>query len=373
MKKRLVGPLVLGLLWLSALGCAASRTGVQGVPVRFTLIPSMTPFGSATPTTPAPSVTPWLAATDTASPTDTVSPTDTASPADTAQPTEAATPTDTASPADTAIPPTSPPPTETPVPPTATAVPPTPVVPTATPESLGIVSFQADPTEVDPGDTITLNWEARGAVQVIVYHLLQSGQYGDFWEVDPTGSMAYAIADSVRYDERFQLFVKDAADQHVAQDLTVVVRCPDTWFFSGGVDECPISPAMVTDGAEEHFEHGLMLWNLAEGRIYVLFSDGNYPKWKAYADSWHEGDPVSDPGIVPPSGLYQPVRGFGKVWREQSGVRDRLGWATGEEQGYQTHVQWTARFKYNMVYIADADGGVWELGPEGGAWRYIAQ
>ena len=37
----------------------------------------------------------------------------------------------------------------------------------------------------------------------------------------------------------------------------------------------------------------------------------------------------------PPKGLVEPVRGFGKVWREGTGarVRERLGWATATEKG----------------------------------------
>jgi len=114
-----------------------------------------------------------------------------------------------------------------------------------------------------------------------------------------------------------------------------------------------------------------MLWNRAEDRIYVLFDDGNQPAWRAYTDEWDEGEPASDPAIVPPEGLFQPVRGFGLVWREQPGVRDRLGWAVDAETGYSTAVQATSRFKYNTTYVRALDGGVWELGPEGSEWNHL--
>jgi hypothetical protein len=88
-------------------------------------------------------------------------------------------------------------------------------------------------------------------------------------------------------------------------------------------------------------------------------------------DVWDESKPESDPGIVPPVGLYQPVRGFGLVWREEPGVRDRLGWAVDREVGYPTAIQRTSRYKYNATYVKALDGGVWELGPEGSKWRHI--
>jgi len=40
-----------------------------------------------------------------------------------------------------------------------------------------------------------------------------------------------------------------------------------------------------------------------------------------------------------PNGLYQPVRGFGRVWRESQRVRQALGWATAEEMGFEAVIQ----------------------------------
>jgi hypothetical protein len=51
-----------------------------------------------------------------------------------------------------------------------------------------------------------------------------------------------------------------------------------------------------------------------------------------YADTWAEGEPAPPPASPPP-GLSEPIRGFGKVWREQPGVRESLGWGVGSERG----------------------------------------
>ncbi|MBE9507754.1 MAG: hypothetical protein IMY86_06855, partial [Chloroflexi bacterium] len=67
--------------------------------------------------------------------------------------------------------------------------------------------------------------------------------------------------------------------------------------------------------------------------ILVLYADGKYEQ---YEDTWTEGMPESDPAFVPPAGLLQPIRGFGKLWRENTNVRDGLGWATAPEQGFTT-------------------------------------
>ena len=79
-----------------------------------------------------------------------------------------------------------------------------------------------------------------------------------------------------------------------------------------------------------------MLWRQDVNLIYGLGPD---PPWFFTGDTWRDGDSPSDPAIVPPPGLYQPERGFGKVWRERFGVRETLGWATIEEKGFSAIIQ----------------------------------
>jgi hypothetical protein len=75
---------------------------------------------------------------------------------------------------------------------------------------------------------------------------------------------------------------------------------------------------------------------IAGPTILVMTGDG---RWEARPDAWTETQPVSDPTLAPPAGLVQPVRGFGKVWREEPGVRERLGWGLANEQGTEAFVQ----------------------------------
>jgi hypothetical protein len=83
--------------------------------------------------------------------------------------------------------------------------------------------------------------------------------------------------------------------------------------------------------AVELFERGSMIWVNGEiaGRpnmIYVVFYDNarNSLVWRAYVDTWHEGDQVSG-GEKPPAGLYEPIRGFGKLWRTNPHALPRRG------------------------------------------------
>lgn len=112
-----------------------------------------------------------------------------------------------------------------------------------------------------------------------------------------------------------------------------------------------------------------MVWVQAMDAIVVLFADGRSPHWRIFTDNWQEGDPVNDPLLTPPAGLYQPVRGFGLVWREEIGVRERLGWALSPEMAFDTAVQRDSPPKYPTTYLAAPDGGVWVLLPEGSGWE----
>ncbi|MCZ7583643.1 MAG: hypothetical protein M5R36_10110 [Deltaproteobacteria bacterium] len=68
----------------------------------------------------------------------------------------------------------------------------------------------------------------------------------------------------------------------------------------------------------------------------MIYNDGT---WERYPDTWTAGQLESDPTIVPPAGRYQPVRGIGKVWRENPSVRARLGWAYEPESAFTGRLQ----------------------------------
>ena len=88
--------------------------------------------------------------------------------------------------------------------------------------------------------------------------------------------------------------------------------------------------------AFQPFEGGAMIWREDTRRIYALFNDGS---WAAFDDTWTPEEPDRNPNIVPPPGLFQPIRGFGKVWRNNPQVRAALGWALREEVGHTSPVQ----------------------------------
>lgn len=94
---------------------------------------------------------------------------------------------------------------------------------------------------------------------------------------------------------------------------------------------CPLGSLLSYAAAVQTFERGMMIYvGSSPSAIYVLYNTDIYTR---FADTWTDGiDPVSG-GETPPTGLYEPIRGFGKVWRNDTAVRNGLGWATQPETG----------------------------------------
>lgn len=114
---------------------------------------------------------------------------------------------------------------------------------------------------------------------------------------------------------------------------------------------------------EQSFEQGFMFWVGAtteerckvehdfapgSGEIWVSILDesGQVGEWVIVPDTWDEAsEPESDPSLQPPSDdVRQPIRGFGKAWREglTDEQREQLGWATGDELPFVTDYRYDA-------------------------------
>jgi len=287
--------------------------------------------------------------------------------------------------------PTEPPPTEPPTAegPTATPVmqetpptePPTAEGPTATPVTQetpptpAILSFTADRTTIVQGESVDLTWQATGVTEAHICWVTHeaimacvSGPVdpdGGTETVMPTAPGRPGVADIV-------LTVKNsagAAEAHVDVTIACVEDPLPALEEQQLFGNCPYG-TVVGNAVYQAFGGGYMIWLEGNRTIYVLYAGGRY---ESYADDFHEGDPESDPSIVSPEGLLQPVRGFGLVWRTYPAVRDGLGWALAPEEGFQGWSQsYSGSGMHNSgTFLRFIDGSVVLLAHFGGTWRFV--
>lgn len=148
--------------------------------------------------------------------------------------------------------------------------------------------------------------------------------------------------------------------------------CSTIWFFASLVPaSCPLNPPLVSAGSFQPFQYGVMIWVAQQDAIYVLYDTVNPPRWQVYNDGFQEGMPDTDPAFDnPPPSTWQPQRGFGLLWRARPDVSARIGWAvTGAELPYTTQVQIGAD---GLIFIAEPQGGVYSLRPDGADWQRFA-
>lgn len=149
-----------------------------------------------------------------------------------------------------------------------------------------------------------------------------------------------------------------------------VVTKPIERASTATLPECPPLPAPIetkTPAAVQHFEHGLMFWLQDRAEIWTLIdstlTDQFY--WRVLPNGWSEGQPESDPKLQPPSDRFQPVRGFGAVWRLGGGSygpqRDDLGWAIDQEFGFDTTLIYYPQGYYRPDCTWLPKSGIYEL------------
>ncbi len=109
------------------------------------------------------------------------------------------------------------------------------------------------------------------------------------------------------------------------------------------VDPFPTPTFSQIQVAEQVFERGRMFWIQPRKQIWVLQqTEPGRGKWLVYDDTFQEGEPEFDPTIIPPNGLYQPERGFGKLWRNTPELREALGFGVTPEFGYVSNYEYHA-------------------------------
>lgn len=343
---------LLGLLWLTA--CGELEFGVE------TKVSSGRPEVTVVTTTVAEipegmalvTVTPSATAVDTmtATPTAVVSPTPVA--------TETAVPTTTATStlAPIRIPPTT--------------------APTATPSAAMILSYVPIAQPLLPGDSVTLDYLAEGESASLCLSPVGADQW-DCRSVPVSGPYTLTIDPTYRTNLELVLHVYLGETESAAFDF-VALFCPeDAWFFSGPPTTCPADAPIETNAAFQPFEHGWMLWLQENNTIYTFYEEPNQT-FATFPEYTIPGDDVPAPSdeYDPPDGMFVPVSGFGRLWREYSWIRQKLGWALAPEEGFTTtiqHEQYEFQQHIIYLYLLDPNGKLIALNLSQATWAERSQ
>lgn len=224
-----------------------------------------------------------------------------------------------------------------------------------------ISSFSVDGEDLPTGGKqLTFRWQASGANRGVI----TSGtaqRFAPWWAVESSGELVVDISGTLYPDPVMTLrMFNDVTGQETTAVEVLPWDCDHSYFFQPGPAICPRDAALVVDGAFQPFERGFMIWlpqpDLVSPSIFVFTDDGRV---SLYPDTWSADDPDNNLDETPPEGLFEPVGGFAKVWREHPSVRGDLGWGTAAEYLYSASYQSEAREMLPGVsYLTRPDGSI---------------
>ena len=229
-----------------------------------------------------------------------------------------------------------------------------------------------DEEELEPGQAVVLFWSSKGANSAAIYHLDENGDPDRTWQVEVEGSLT-VTPPGVGRSEIYVLAVTNGVTT-VERRLAIEISCPYTWFFEPPPEACPSAPPTFSLAVTQAFERGRMFWIELTDQIIVILADDleEEPAWFIFDDPYVEGGPEGEDRLEPPPGFVQPLRGFGTLWRNDPILRDRIGWAIGEESVYQITYQRDSFTESTAIYFTDPDGVIIVLEPNGEGWSTIA-
>jgi hypothetical protein len=253
-----------------------------------------------------------------------------------------------------------------------------------------IMSFEVAPAQIDPGDAVTLTWEAQGDRATIcpsTRFVLFAAD--DCWDVPLSGTTTFTVPEKAAGAQfiGFNLTVEsDDSPSPAVGWVSTALKCETSWFFTDDPQAgiCPREP-IQSYAAAQRFERGTMLWIEELGR-YVILEETPLPGQDARKLVSYVQDPLeitrdTSAEVHPPTGLHAPVSGFGLVWRgdvkNSAGYQESLGWALEPEFGYDTVFQCDDALpsggrSWQTCYLKGPNDEVIVLHPLGG-WQLLGE
>jgi LysM repeat protein len=191
-----------------------------------------------------------------------------------------------------------------------------------------IASFTANPTAVTiAGSTISLSWEITGANKALI-EVYDSETATTPVNVIPdlplVGSQAVQLPASILEGNAKIVLWATAPGPN---GFEPVLRLSSSTLL------IPVSvalPTVTTNGAQQSFDNGFMVWRGDTSEVLVFYSFGSVNSYPLSSYQSLPDNPVFDPM---PDGKVRPINAFGRVWGNNADVRQWLGWANAGETG----------------------------------------
>jgi hypothetical protein len=125
----------------------------------------------------------------------------------------------------------------------------------------------------------------------------------------------------------------------------------------------PVPEVGIYNAVYQRYQGGAMLYLAEMRQIWVMIETpgkrgGPYYRFE---DLFVDGDVESIEGLTVPPGLLQPHRGFGRIWREQPGLRSQLGWAADYEIPFTMRAGHVASGAFDATGNFVASGTLWMM------------
>ena len=200
-----------------------------------------------------------------------------------------------------------------------------------------VITFTANPNPAQPGQTVTLSWQATGTelVQIGLFDTA-SGSQEPFSLLDDlplTGSAPITLplhmpggVTAVAWAANHIPGAPPADKSQYAQ-LALII----------GVDSSQ-SGVLTPRATYQPFERGFMVWREDTSAILVFWGGAGGGQWTTVPATHYSPLPDNPIFDIPPH-YVRPIMGFGRVWGNNQYIRDLVGFATGHEVGYVTRIE----------------------------------
>lgn len=223
-----------------------------------------------------------------------------------------------------------------------------------------LVSFTVSPATANPGETITVAWEVRGAkfAQIEIRHPVE--RYSQYTEALPTKGTKQIKLSDIPTSEAIPVVLRidvtgTPSQPSIGPELastTLKMNCPYAYFFGVGDGKCPTSPAQNGQASFQEFEHGWMVFVPGMNEIFTLLPDGT-----GYRRSQMAAVEVPTAPTTSTIPFYPPAPVFSNLWSVE--YKDILGWGVSPLTTYNmTYQVRRTRYDSENVYFTLPDGRV---------------